>query len=67
MRQQREIVEPSFGTMKARMGATHLLTKTLAECRRQNGIQRSRLQYDTGHEHRRRQAAHGKLSPSEAP
>jgi hypothetical protein len=28
MRQRREIVEHPFGTMKARMEATHLLTKT---------------------------------------
>jgi hypothetical protein len=37
MRQQREIVEPSLATMKARIGATHSLTN-------KNGIQRSRLQ-----------------------
>jgi transposase len=29
MRQRRETVEHPFGTMKARMGATHYLTKTL--------------------------------------
>jgi hypothetical protein len=29
MRQGRETVEHPFGTMKARMGATHFLTKTL--------------------------------------
>jgi hypothetical protein len=29
MRQRRETVEQSFGTMKARMEATHFLTKTL--------------------------------------
>jgi IS5 family transposase len=29
MRQRRETVEHPFGTMKARMGATHCLTKTL--------------------------------------
>jgi hypothetical protein len=29
MRQRRETVEHLFGTMKARMGATHFLTKTL--------------------------------------
>ena len=29
MRQRRETVEHPFGTIKARMGATHLLTKTL--------------------------------------
>ena len=29
MRQRRETVEHPFGTMKARMGATHFLAKTL--------------------------------------
>ncbi len=29
MRQRRETVEHPFGTMKARIGATHFLTKTL--------------------------------------
>jgi Transposase DDE domain len=29
MRRRRETVEHSFGTMKARMGATHVLMKTL--------------------------------------
>jgi hypothetical protein len=29
MRQRRETVEHPFGTMKARMGATHFLSKTL--------------------------------------
>jgi hypothetical protein len=29
MRQRRETVEHPFGTMKARMGATHFLTKML--------------------------------------
>jgi Transposase DDE domain len=29
IRQRRETVEHPFGTMKARMGATHFLTKTL--------------------------------------
>jgi hypothetical protein len=29
MRQRRETVEHAFGTMKARMRATHFLTKTL--------------------------------------
>jgi hypothetical protein len=31
MRQRRETVEHPFGTMKARMGATHFLTKTLSK------------------------------------
>ena len=29
MRQRRETVEPPFGTIKTRMGATHFLMKTL--------------------------------------
>ncbi len=29
MRQRRETVEHPFGTIKARMGATHFLTKTV--------------------------------------
>jgi transposase len=29
MRQRRETIEHPFGTIKARMGATHFLTKTL--------------------------------------
>jgi hypothetical protein len=31
MRQRRETIEHPFGTMKARMGATHFLTKTLSK------------------------------------
>ncbi len=31
MRQRRETVEHPFGTIKARMGATHFLMKTLPE------------------------------------
>lgn len=54
MRQRRETVEHPFGTMKARMGATHFLTKTLPNV----GACGSGLQSDTGHEHRRHQAAH---------
>jgi transposase len=33
MRQRRETVEHSFGTIKARMGATHFLMKTLPRVR----------------------------------
>ena len=33
MRQRRETVEHPFGTIKARMGATHFLMKRLEECR----------------------------------
>jgi hypothetical protein len=31
MRQRRETVEHPFGTMEARMGVTHFLTKTLSK------------------------------------
>jgi hypothetical protein len=48
MRQRRETVEHPFGTMKARMGATHFLTKTLPEVA---GTLCPGLQSDTGHEH----------------
>jgi hypothetical protein len=51
MRRRRETVEHPFGTMKARMGATHFLTKT------QMALLGPGLQSDTGHEHRRDQAA----------
>ena len=33
MRQRRETVEHPFGTIKARMGATHFLTRTLPKVR----------------------------------
>jgi hypothetical protein len=54
MRQRRETVEHPFGTMKARMGATHFLTKTLPKVAAEMAL--SILAY-TGHEHRRDQAA----------
>src|ERR671930_476751 len=37
MRKRRETVEHPFGTMKARMGATHFLTKTLPRAAAQDG------------------------------
>ena len=37
MRQRRETVEHPFGTMKARMGVTHFLTKTLPKVETQVG------------------------------
>jgi hypothetical protein len=37
MRQRRETVEHPFGTMKARMGATHFLTKNAPESSRRDG------------------------------
>lgn len=48
MRQRRETVEHPFGTMKARMGATHFLTKTLPKVAAEMVL--------SGHEHRRGQA-----------
>jgi hypothetical protein len=51
MRQRRETA------MKARMGATHFLTKTLPKVGRRDGSIGPGLQSDTGHEHRRDQAA----------
>jgi hypothetical protein len=56
MRQRRETVEHPFGTMKARMGATHFLTKRFQGSRRDGSIG-SGLQFDTGHEPCRGQAA----------
>jgi hypothetical protein len=38
MRQRRETVEHPFDTMKARMGATHFLTKTLPSSRRDGAL-----------------------------
>ena len=54
MRLRRETVEHPFGTMKARMGATHFLTKTLP------GPLGHGLQSDPGHQHRRDQAVDGR-------
>lgn len=38
MRQRRETVEHPFGTIKARMGATHFLTKTLPRVRTETAL-----------------------------
>ena len=43
MRTRRETVEHPFGTIKARMGATHFLMKTAAERRRRDGAACARL------------------------
>ena len=43
MRMRRETVEHPFGTMKARMGATHFLNEDLAEGRDRDGALRARL------------------------
>ena len=57
MRQRRETVEHPFGTMKARMGATHFLDQNASESSHRNGTLGPGLQSDTGHEHRRDQTA----------
>jgi len=54
MRLRRETVEHPFGTMKARMGATHFLTKTLPKVAAEMAL--SVLAYN---EHHRDQAADG--------
>jgi hypothetical protein len=43
--------------MKARMGATHFLTKTLPKVAAEMALSVLAYQSDTGHEHRRDQAA----------
>ena len=59
MRVRRETVEHPFATLKMRMGATHFLMKTVAQCRDRNGAERTRLQPHAHNEHRRHQAAPG--------
>ena len=54
MRQRRETVEHPFGTIKARMGATHFLMKTLKE---RDGA--ARLAYNLTREHPGRTADDG--------
>ncbi len=57
MRQRRETVEHPFGTIKARMGATHFLMKTLPRVSGEMALHRPRLQSHPRHEHHRHQAA----------
>jgi transposase len=58
MRQRRETVEHPFGTIKARMGATHFLMKTLPRVAAEMALHV--LAYNlTRAEHRRHPAAHG--------
>jgi hypothetical protein len=54
MRQRRETVEHPIGTTKARVGATHFLTKTFPKVAAEMAL--SWPKSDTGHEHRRYQA-----------
>src|SRR4029077_15398069 len=55
MRQRRETVEHPFGTMKARMGATHFLTKTLPKVAAEMALSVLAYNLNTGHEHCRGQ------------
>ncbi len=59
MRQRRETVEHPFGTIKARMGATHFLMKTLPTSCLRDGATRTRLQSHPRHEHHGHRAAYG--------
>jgi hypothetical protein len=57
MRQRRETVEHPFGTMKARMGATHFLTKTLPKVATEMAL--SVLASDPCYQRRRCELTHG--------
>jgi hypothetical protein len=59
MRQRRETVEHPFGTIKARMGATHFLMKSATGCLG-DGAARAGLQSHPCHEHHGHPAAHGR-------
>jgi hypothetical protein len=56
---RRETVEHPFGTMKARMGATHFLTAALPKVAAEMALFSSGLQTEAGHEHCRHQAVDG--------
>ena len=56
MRQRRETVEHPFGTMKARMGATHFLTKTLPKVAAEMALSVLAYNLTRVHEHHRHQA-----------
>jgi hypothetical protein len=56
MRQRRETVEHLFGTIKARMGATHFLMKTLPRVAAEMAPARLGLQSDARDEYHRHQA-----------
>ena len=57
MRQRRETVEHPIGTMKARMGATHFLTKTLSKVAAEMALSVLAYNLTRGHEYLRDQAA----------
>jgi len=50
---RRSTVEHPFGTIKAWMGATHFLTKTLPKVSTEMALQRARIQHQTGDRHPR--------------
>jgi len=52
MRVRRETLEHPFGTMKARLGATHFLTKTLPKVVTEMALSVARLQSHGRHEYR---------------
>ena len=60
MRQRRETVEHPFGTIKARMGATHFLMKTLPRVASEMALHVLAYNHDPGHEHHGHSAAHGR-------
>ena len=59
MRQRRETVEHPFGTIKARMGATHFLMKTLPRVASEMALHVLAYNHHACHEHHGRPAAHG--------
>ena len=59
MRQRRETVEHPFGTIKARMGATHFLMKTLPRVASEMALHVLAYKHDEGDEHHGCPAADG--------
>ena len=51
MKIRRQTVKRAFGTLKARMGSTHFLTKTLKNVRTEMSLQVLALQYEAHHQH----------------
>jgi len=60
MRQRRETVEHPFGTIKARMGATHFLMKTLPRVAAEMALHVLAYNLTRGHEHHGHSATHGR-------
>jgi hypothetical protein len=66
---RRQTVEHPFGTLKAWMGTTHFLTRTLDKVKNRNELAGARLQHEANDQHPRRQAAddgHRRLTNSPA-